>query len=544
MLSDLPILSFIIFSPLLGLLVLLFLPKHRSRWLKTTAIITTLIPLLLSLWLYADYNSIKGGKPYEELKTWVDASLNKEAVGAVSSYSFKFQYHLGIDGLSLPLLLLTTIVVVMAALASVNVKKRWKLFYSWFLLLEVGMLGVFLARDVFLFFVFFELTLIPMFFLIGIWGFMNREKAANKFLLYNGVGSAIMLIAFVLLVSTAGFRADQVPDKQETHLSYSGSYDAIQQNLTNPDSFVNTSPERMKAGGDNPFYLSKTMRWSIFLLLLIAFGIKLPIFPFHTWMLKVHAEAPPSVVMIHSGILLKMGAYGLLRFGIFMFPGEAKDWAVVLAILGVVNILYGAVLALVQKEFKLVLAYSSISHMGIVLLGIASFNEIGLQGAMIQLVSHGLISALLFLIVGSLYERTGSTQLGDLGGLARSLPFISGILLTAGMASLGLPGLSGFVGEFLSLLGLFDSMRIITAVAVLGVILTAVYVLRSILGITFGPMSERYAALRDARLIEAVPMITLLAFILLIGIYPAVLTEPMKHGFDALLQQINEKAGR
>ena len=286
------------------------------------------------------------------------------------------------------------------------------------------------------------------------------------------------------------------------------------------------------------------MRWSIFLLLLIAFGIKLPIFPFHTWMLKVHAEAPPSIVMIHSGILLKMGAYGLLRFGIFMFPGEAKDWAVVLAILGVVNILYGAVLALVQKEFKLVLAYSSISHMGIVLLGIASFNEIGLQGAMIQLVSHGLISALLFLIVGSLYERTGSTQLGDLGGLARSLPFISGILLTAGMASLGLPGLSGFVGEFLSLLGLFDSMRIITAVAVLGVILTAVYVLRSILGITFGPMSERYTALRDARLIEAVPMITLLAFILLIGIYPAVLTEPMKHGFDALLQQINEKAGR
>ena len=544
MLSDLPILSFIIFSPLLGLLVLLFLPKHRSRWLKTTAIITTLIPLLLSLWLYADYNSIKGGKPYEELKTWVDASLNKEAVGAVSSYSFKFQYHLGIDGLSLPLLLLTTIVVVMAALASVNVKKRWKLFYSWFLLLEVGMLGVFLARDVFLFFVFFEMTLIPMFFLIGIWGFMNREKAANKFLLYNGVGSAIMLIAFVLLVSTAGFRADQVPDKQETHLSYSGSYDVIQQNLTNPDSFVNTSPERMKAGGDNPFYLSKSMRWSIFLLLLIAFGIKLPIFPFHTWMLKVHAEAPPSIVMIHSGILLKMGAYGLLRFGIFMFPGEAKDWAVVLAILGVVNILYGAVLALVQKEFKLVLAYSSISHMGIVLLGIASFNEIGLQGAMIQLVSHGLISALLFLIVGSLYERTGSTQLGDLGGLARSLPFISGILLTAGMASLGLPGLSGFVGEFLSLLGLFDSMRIITAVAVLGVILTAVYVLRSILGITFGPMSERYAALRDARLIEAVPMITLLAFILLIGIYPAVLTEPMKHGFDALLQQINEKAGR
>ncbi|BBH23869.1 NADH-quinone oxidoreductase subunit M [Paenibacillus baekrokdamisoli] len=544
MLSDLPILSLIIFSPLLGLLVLLFLPKNRSNWLKTTAIITTLIPLLLSFWLYADYDGVKGGKAYEETATWVNASLNKEVVGEVTSYAFQFQYHLGIDGLSLPLLLLTTIVGVMAALASVNIKKRWKSFYSCFLLLEVGMLGVFLARDVFLFFVFFELTLIPMFFLIGIWGYMNREKAANKFLIYNGIGSAIMLIAFVLLVSTAGFRVEQVPDKQQTNLSYSGSYQVIQDNLTSADSYVNMSPSSLQAGDENPFYLSKNMRWTIFLLLLIAFGIKLPIFPFHTWMLKVHAEAPPSVVMIHSGVLLKMGAYGLLRFGVFMFPSEAKDWAVVLAILGVVNILYGAVLALVQKEFKLVLAYSSISHMGIVLLGIASFNEIGLQGAMIQLVSHGLISALLFLIVGSLYERTGSTMLGDLGGLARSLPFISGILLTAGMASLGLPGLSGFIGEFLSLLGLFDSMRVITAIAVLGVILTAVYVLRSVLGITFGPMQERFGALRDARLIEAVPMIALLAFILLIGIYPAVMTEPMKHGFDTLLQQINEKVGR
>ncbi|SDX27427.1 NuoM family protein [Paenibacillus sp. CF384] len=543
MLADLPILSLITFSPLLGILVLLFLPKQRSRWLKVAAISATILPLLLSLWLYADYDGTKGGKSYEETATWIDTSLNKEAVGDVSSYSFTFQYHMGIDGLSLPLLLLTTIVGVMAALASVHVKKRWKSFYIWFLLLEVGMIGVFLARDVFLFFVFFEMTLIPMFFLIGIWGYMNREKAANKFLLYNGIGSAIMLLAFVMLVATAGFRVEQLPEKQQTNLSYSGSYEVISKNLTDPESYVNMSTEQMQ-GQDNPLYLSERMRWVIFLLLLIAFGIKLPIFPFHTWMLQVHAEAPPSVVMIHSGVLLKMGAYGLLRFGVFMFPGEAKDWAVALAILGVVNILYGAVLALVQKEFKLVLAYSSISHMGVVLLGIASFNEIGLNGALIQLISHGLISALLFLVVGSIYERTGSTELKDLGGLARSMPFMSGILLAAGMASLGLPGLSGFVGEFLSFLGLFDSMRVITGIAVLGVILTAIYVLRSILGITFGSMPERFAAARDVRLIEAVPMITLLAFIVLIGVYPAVLTEPMKHGFDMLLQQLTEKAGR
>ncbi|UUZ82593.1 NADH-quinone oxidoreductase subunit M [Paenibacillus sp. P26] len=240
------------------------------------------------------------------------------------------------------------------------------------------------------------------------------------------------------------------------------------------------------------------MKWTVFLLLLVAFGIKLPIFPFHTWMLKVHTEAPPSIVMIHSGILLKMGAYGLIRFGILLFPKEATAWASVLAILGVINILYGAVLAFVQKEFKLVLAYSSISHMGIVLLGIAAFNTTGLEGAVFQLVSHGLISALMFLLVGSIYERTQTTELDHLGGLAKSIPFISGILLVSGMASLGPPGLSGFISEFLAFLGLFQTHPVITAVGTLGIILTAVYVLRGILGITYGPLkgSRRRCATR------------------------------------------------
>ena len=202
-----------------------------------------------------------------------------------------------------------------------------------------------------------------------------------------------------------------------------------------------------------------------------------------------------------------------------------------------------AIVAFVQNEFKLVLAYSSISHMGIVLLGIASLNEIGLQGAVFQLVSHGLISALLFLIVGSLHERTGTTELQELGGLARSLPFMSGVLLTAGMASLGLPGLSGFVGEFLSFLGLFDSMKWLTAIAAIGVILTAVYILRSVLKITFGPLPDRYAALKDARLIEAVPMIALLAFILLLGVYPSILTDSLQYGFDRLFEQLNSRVG-
>jgi NADH-quinone oxidoreductase subunit M len=303
-------------------------------------------------------------------------------------------------------------------------------------------------------------------------------------------------------------------------LYYSGDLEVIAANLNNPDAIVNQDPGER---GLNPYYVSDAMKTALFLLLLVGFGIKLPIFPFHTWMLRVHAEAPPPLVMIHSGILLKMGAYGLLRFGVFLFPEQAERWALLLAILGVINILYGAVIAFVQKEFKLILAYSSISHMGIVLIGLAALNEAGVKGAVFQLVSHGLISALLFLIVGSLHERTGTTDIRELGGLAKSMPFMCGVLIVAGLASLGLPGLSGFVGELMAFLGLFDVLPAVTIVGALGIILAAVYVLRGVMRIMHGPLPERFQGVKDARLIEAIPMIALVAFIVLLGVYPAVL---------------------
>lgn len=534
-LNDIPILSIILLSPLLGVIIMLLLPKHRSSWMKTTVVVTTLIPLVLSFWLYANYDKQQGGVAFDEQQSWVQLPLNKETQQpGVSEFIFSFQYELGVDGLSLPLLLLTTLVSAMASLAAIQVKKRWKSFFIWFLLLETGMLGVFLARDLFLFFVFFEITLVAMYFLIGIWGYFNRERAANQFLIYNGIGSAVMLVAFVILVNTAGFRIDQAGE--QISFIYSGSYTDIFRNMSDPSAWMNLAPEQV--GNVNPFLMTDTMQWTLFIMLLIAFGIKLPIFPFHTWMLKVHTEAPTSIVMIHSGLLLKMGAYGLLRFGLLLFPEQARAFAIPLAVLGVINILYGALLAFRQKEFKLVLAYSSISHMGIVLLGFAAMNEIGMQGAVFQLVSHGLVSALLFLIVGSIYERTGTTELGELGGLARSMPFISGVLLTAGLASIGLPGLSGFIGEFLSLLGLFESQRWLTAAAALGIILTAVYMLRAVLKITFGPQRETFAALKDARLIEALPMIVLLAFILLLGCFPSILTDTVQYGMDGLFDQL------
>ncbi|WP_281890834.1 NuoM family protein [Paenibacillus sp. YYML68] len=530
-------------TPLLGILVLLCLPKHQGQWIKTVAIVTTLIPLGLSAWLYVKFNSNLGGMQFNESLPWITIPLDREtqSLSQMTSFFFEFNYKLAVDGLSLPLVFLTALVGTMAALASIYIKKRWKSYFIWFLLLETGMFGVFMAQDLFLFFVFFELTLIPMFFLIGIWGFLDRERAANKFLIYNGLGSAIMLIAFLILVSTAGFTLS-VSESNTPSIHYSGDLNVITENLfQNAQSYVNQSDL-----DDNVFFLSDMMKGTLFLMMLVAFGIKLPLFPFHTWMLKVHTEAPPSIVMIHSGILLKMGAYGLIRFGILLFPEQAVGWATVLAVLGVINILYGAVLAFVQKEFRLILAYSSISHMGLVLLGIAAFNTTGMEGAVFQLVSHGLISALMFLIVGAIYERTRTTQLDELGGLAKSVPFISGILLVAGMASLGLPGLSGFISEFLVFLGLFKTMPIVTAVAALGIILAAVYVLRGVLSLTYGPLKPGLPDMRDARFMEAVPMITLLAFIIALGVYPSILSEQLHQtvsGFDQFIRSVTKMGG-
>jgi NADH-quinone oxidoreductase subunit M len=549
MLEQIPILSLILFSPLLGVLILLFIPKHNGQLIKWIGIGTTFIPLILCAWIYAAFDLSTGTAQFTETVRWIDIPLNLELLtqasqGAINQYNLRFDYALAVDGIALPLLFLTAFIGAMAALASVNIKKRWKTYFILFLLLEMGIFGVFLARDLFLFFMFFETTLVPMFFLIGIYGFYEREKAANKFLIYNGIGSALMLIAFLLLIATAGLNMNE--DANGIAFTYSGSYDVIYDNINKAESYANATPQ-LAQDLANPFYLSEGMRTALFLLLLVAFGIKLPIFPFHTWMLRVHAEAPPAIVMIHSGILLKMGAYGLLRYGVFLFPNEAREWAFIIAILGVVNILYGAALAFVQKDFKLVLAYSSISHMGIVLLAVAALNGIGIQGAVFQMVSHGLISALMFLLVGSLLERTSTTELSELGGLAKSMPFLSGIMLVAGMASLGLPGLSGFISELLAFVSLFEAMPIVTAIGCIGIILAAVYVLRAILKITFGPTNTHALAYKDVRLVEAVPMIALVAFIILIGIYPSLLSETIQStigGYEQLLQNaVSGKVG-
>ncbi|AIM16392.1 NADH:ubiquinone oxidoreductase subunit M [Bacillus sp. X1(2014)] len=491
------VLSTLVFSPLLGIILLAFLPKTQEKLIKLVGFLATLPALVLSLAAYFHYLAGKKLSDFSVSAEWIQfRGMN------ANEPIFSVYYELGLSGFQLLLVVLTAIVATLSAIAARYVKKEWKGFFMLFLLLEVGMLGVFTAENLILFFLFFEITLIPTFFLIGKWGYFEKEKAAYSFLIYNGLGSAVLLIVIMILFAKTG----------------TTNVELLSQMTADP-----TAP------------LSADLKLGLFIALLIAFGVKLPIFPLHSWMLRVHVQAPPAVVMIHSGILLKIGAYGLIRFGMGIFPEQFETLAVLLAILGVINLLYGAFLAFIQSDFKMVLAYSSISHMGIVLIGLAAMNEAGIQGAIFQVISHGLISALLFFLVGVLYERTETSIIENLGGLAKGMPIAAGFLLAGAMASLGLPGMSGFVSEFMAFLGLFKVQPWIAAVGTIGIIMTAVYLLRAVLGMTFAQAHRKFDAIVDLKGVEYVPVIVLMLLIVLIGVYPSVLSSPLQATLETIM---------
>ncbi|WP_053361051.1 NADH-quinone oxidoreductase subunit M [Bacillus sp. FJAT-27251] len=488
-------LSLLVFSPLLGIVLLAFMPKTGEKGIKLVGFLATLPATVLALLAYFAYQGGKDLADYGEKVRWMQFG----SFGELDPDLFTVYYELGLDGFSLLMVVLTAVLASLAALASFHIKREWKGYFMLFLLLEIGMLGVFTAQNLILFFLFFEITLIPMFFLIGKWGYFNKEKAAYSFLVYNGLGSAVLLIVIMVLFAKTG----------------TSNIEALKV-------FLNTD------GAQLPTPVSDSVKMGLLISLLIAFGVKLPIFPLHSWMLRVHVEAPPSIVMLHSGVLLKIGAYGLIRFGMGIFPEQFAELAVLIAVLGVVNLLYGAFLAFIQTDFKMVLAYSSISHMGIVLIGLGANNEAGIQGAIFQVVSHGLISALLFFLVSVLYERVHSTNINNLGGLAKGMPLTAGFLLAGAMASLGLPGMSGFVSEFMAFLGLFREMPVLAAVGCIGIIMTAVYLLRAVLAITYGRSDRQYAGISDLRSFEWAPVLVLIGLIVLIGVYPAVLSQPLE----------------
>ncbi len=531
-LHSLPLLSLILWSPVAGILALLLLTSHKGQWFYRVAVFASLLPLALSLWLYADFGRGQASAGYDELVQWANLALQTPA-GFQGELQISLTYALGIDGLSLPLLLLTTLLGVIAMMASLYVKKRQRSFLVWLLLLEIGLIGLFLARDVILFFIFMEMSMIALFLLIGTWGGSGREQAAKLFLASNGVGSALLLFGFTVLIAGAGFRLEE---GEALIGHYSSLYRDIAANLAEPGMWNKLWPNGV--GEWRPAPMGERTEWGVFMLLLAGFAIKSAALPVHAWCVKLYKEAPTAVALLHCGVMLKAGAYGFLRYGLFLFPMQAAELAGAIALLGLCQLLYGAILAWRQTDLKRMLGYAAFSQMGVVWMGMAAFNELGMQGAVLQMLSHGFIFALLFLVAGSLQERIGITEMSGIGGLLRPMPFVSGIWLAGSLALLGLPGMSGFLGNFLSLLGVFEGFRGLAFGAVIGLVLTAAYVLRGVLPVLFGVVKEELAVKRDARFAEALPMIVLLAFIIVLGCFPTVLTGMAEFSLEGFVQHI------
>jgi NADH-quinone oxidoreductase subunit M len=478
-----PILSVITYLPLAGVVAMLLVARGRPALYKGIALVTTLAAFVLSVVMLVTFDRARPGMQFVEDFDWI-GQLN-------------IRYGFGIDGISALLLALTTLLGVVVIIGSWNyVKDRELGFFISLLLLQTGMAGVFCATDLFLFYIFWEAMLVPMYFLIGIWGGPRRIYAAIKFFLFTLAGSLLMLIAIIAVVYYVNSRTG-----------------ALTFNIQELSAQV--LPYRLQV-------------WA-FLAFFLAFAIKVPMFPVHTWLPDAHVEAPTAGSVILAGVLLKMGGYGMLRFCLPFFPDAAVDFVIPVAVLSVVAIVYGALVSLVQKDLKKLVAYSSVSHMGFVTAGIfASIavlgNAAGMEGAILVMLSHGVLTGALFLMVGFIYERTHTREIARMGTLAKPLPVAAGFFLFFVLGSLGLPGLSGFMGEFLSLLGLFEFSRWMAAIAALGVILAACYLLWMYQRVFFNDRGDEEVRplepLRDLGLREIVSLAPLVVFAVWIGIYP------------------------
>jgi len=494
-----PLLSLITFLPGAAGIALLFVPRRSAGVLRLVSLAVTVLTFACSLPLYFGFDADAIGYQFEENRRWMP--------------TLGVAYHVGVDGISLLLVLLTTFLMPLALVSAWgSVEDRFKEFTATMLLLETGMLGVFVSLDLFLFYVFWEAMLVPMYFIIGIWGGPNRVYAAVKFILYTMVGSALMLVAILGLYYQYGAATGR----------YTFDVPVLAQYVMAPGLAQNL----------------------MFLAFALAFAIKVPLFPFHTWLPDAHVEAPTAGSVVLAGVLLKMGTYGFLRFCLPFFPDASLSFGPLVFALAVIGVIYGAWVSTVQPDMKKLVAYSSVSHLGFVMLGIFTLNQQGLVGAIIQMVNHGLSTGALFLMVGMIYERRHSRLIADFGGLWRIVPAFSALFLVVALSSLGLPGLNGFVGEFLILVGAFQRNAWLAAVATSGIIFAAVYLLWMYQRVIFGEVThEENRRLRDLTPREWAVLVPVVTLIVWIGVYPAAFTGKTQATVEALIMQVEAKTG-
>ncbi|MBF0490084.1 MAG: NADH-quinone oxidoreductase subunit M [Candidatus Omnitrophica bacterium] len=466
-----PLLSSIIFLPLVGVLLVALTPSRLDKCIKYTGLLITGLGLLLSIYLVMCFDKTKSSMQFVEYCPWL-TGLN-------------ISYHLGVDGLSLALIFLTALLGFIACLASLNIQEKVKEYFIFYFLLMVGMFGTFMALDLMLFYIFWETVLIPMYFLIGIWGGPRREYAAVKFFLYTLAGSVLMLLSILTVYFLA-----------QPH-----TFDIL----------------KLSSVGFDPHW-----QMVLFLGFFVAFAVKVPLFPFHTWLPDAHVEAPTPVSVLLAGVLLKMGGYGIFRICLPFFKDAAHNLAPALAIFAVINIVYGACVAMAQTDFKKMVAYSSVSHMGFVILGVAALNSTGFNGAVLEMFNHGIITGGMFLMVGVLYDRAHTRDLSQFGGLSSSMPFYAFCLTFLSLASLGLPGLSGFVGEFLSLVGAFGHYPWLVVLAAIGLIVGVAYFLYMLQRVLLGTLNPKCVSYGDMTALDLISVVPLIIITFIVGFYPQI----------------------
>lgn len=499
-----PYLTLITFIPVIGLIFVLLMPKKNVLAMKIISAVATFIPFVIAsfMWINFDYSlaGINNEQTFQftEHVKWIPA--------------YNIEYFMGVDGLSFPMVWLTTLLSFICIIASWNIDKAQKGYFALFLLLVTGMIGVFASLDFFLFYIFWEVMLLPMYFLIGIWGGPRREYAAIKFFLYTLFGSVLMLIAMLVL--------------------YFNTVDPV----TGGHTF--NMLHMMDQANHSDWLLKFDVRYYVYIALFIGFAIKIPMFPFHTWLPDAHVEAPTAVSVILAGILLKMGTYGILRISFPMLPDIASATSYFLAIFGLINILYGAFVAMAQTDFKKLVAYSSISHMGFVLLGMSVFTQAGINGAVFQMFSHGIITAMLFLMVGVIYDRAHHREIDGFGGLGLKMPVYTGISSVALFAALGLPGMSGFIAEIMIFIGAFPVYTTVTIISALGIIITAGYILWTLQRVFLGKLNPKYENIADINGRELFTMIPLAILTIVLGIYPLPVLNLMKTSLNYLITLI------